>query len=164
MDTLLKLLAEIEDNKNCIVSKSNNPLSRSFFDYELPLDLKYYLENYSSIVLFKDMDYSIKIVGLSEFKRSNLIIVGEDVEDDISHNWYIIADDGNSQYITIDLSKQRLGRCYDSFWDIHGLPGNQPIIAKGFTELLERLYLAKGKSFYWKEPGFKFYGDAYDDV
>ena len=163
MDRLLKILTEIESATNCIVSKLKNPITGLSLGYELPKDLKYYLENYSSMTLFQNTDYSIKIVGFSEFKRANPIIVGEDVEDDISHNWYIISDDGNSQYITIDLAKERLGRCYDSFWDIHGVAGSQAIIAKSFTELLEHLYFAKGNFLYWMDPSFKSYGDAYDD-
>ncbi|MHC5354591.1 SMI1/KNR4 family protein [Myroides sp. LJL115] len=125
--------------------------------------MEYYLQNYSSIVLFQNTEYSIKIVGADEFTRANPVIVGEDVEDDISYNWYIIAHDNNSQYISIDLTKDRLGYCYDSFWDRHGLVGEQPIIAKSFTELLKRLYNSKGKSWYWTESDFSFYGDAYDN-
>lgn len=159
MKEIIKILTEIENDENCTVSKSVNPNTALL--PELPNDLKYYLENYASMVLFQHAEYSIKIVGLSEFKKANPIIIGEEAEDDLSYNWYIIADDNNSQYITIDLTKDKLGNCYDSFWDRHGVVGEQAVIAKSFTELLERLYNAKGKSWYWTEPDFQSYGDAY---
>jgi len=112
---------------------------------------------------FDDSDYPIKVVGLAEFKRANPIIVGEDAADDASHNWFIIAHDNHSQYITIDLSKNKQGYCYDSFWDRHGVAGEQAVVAKSFTELLQCLYRAKGQSLYWTEQGFQSLGDAYDD-
>ena len=31
--------------------------------------------------------------------------------------------DMENNYITIDLAKERLGRCYDSFWDRYGVAG-----------------------------------------
>ena len=49
-------------------------------------------------------------------------------------------------FITIDLFKERLGKCYDSFWDRYGVVGEQPIIANSFTELLEQLFKGKGGS------------------
>lgn len=161
MNELLKILAVIEHSNENLVSKLAEPISLSI-GYRLPQDLKYYLENYDSIIFFEDSACSIKIVGVSEFKNANVVIVGENVDDDISHNWFVIADDHNSQYISIDLAKERLGYCYDSFWDRHGPPGEQAIIARTFTELLERLYSTRGTNWFWLEEDFQSYGDAYD--
>ena len=161
MKKIIEILTEIESTRDCTVSKLERPIEK--LPFELPEDLEYYLKNYSSIVLFQNADYSIKIVGVSEFKRANPVIVGEEAEDDISHNWYIIADDNNSRYITIDLTKHKLGFCSDSFWDRHGVVGEQAVIARSFTELLERLYNSKGQSWYWMDSNFQSYGDAYDD-
>lgn len=63
-------------------------------------------------------------------------MIGEKTEYDISSNWYIIGRDMNKEYITIDLNPLRLGRCYDSYWENHGVPGNCAIIATTFTELI----------------------------
>lgn len=161
MRRLVDILIEIERTEDCIVSKLESPIK--ILSLALPQDLEYYLKNYSSIILFQNEKYPIKIVGASQFKRANPIIIGEVVEEDISHNWYIIADDNNSQYITIDLSKEKQGYCYDSFWDRHGVVGEQAIIAQSFTELLERLYNSKGQSWYWIDSNFQTYGDAYAD-
>lgn len=84
--------------------------------------------------------------------------------EDISSHWYIVVHDGNGDYITIDLHQDRLGKYYDSFWDKHGVPGDSPIIAKSFTELLDRLVKKNGERWYWLNEDFESLGDAYDDV
>lgn len=61
---------------------------------------------------------------------------------------------------TIDFSPQRLGQCYDSFWDRH--PDNSPIVATSFTDFLERLLVVGGKHYYyWDLAGFKSLGAPY---
>lgn len=69
-----------------------------------------------------------------------------------------------SIYITIDLAEKRLGRCYDSFWDRHGVVGESTIVAKSFTELLSQLFGNQGKSLFWLNSDFVYIGDAYDGV
>lgn len=66
-------------------------------------------------------------------------------------------DGNNNDYLAINLSKQRLGRCNDSNWEIHGVPDSCTIIADSFTDLLERLVMNKGKSWYGlQENGSKY--------
>ncbi|GCE19832.1 SMI1/KNR4 family protein [Dictyobacter kobayashii] len=93
---------------------------------------------------------------------ANPVIIGETVEDDITASWYIIGDDTGSDYLTIDFSKERFGRCYDSFHETHGLSGDCPVIATSFTDLLSRLYNNEGQYWYWLRPDFVPLGDAYD--
>jgi hypothetical protein len=83
-------------------------------------------------------------------------------EADISDNWYRVARQDIQENISIDLHPMRLGRCYDSFWDRHAVRGDSPIVAMTFPELLERLFNQRGEHWYWLEPGYKGYGDAYD--
>ena len=52
---------------------------------------------------------------------ANPVIIGELCEEDISSKWYIICKDLEENYITFDSSVERNGRCYDSFWDRHGV-------------------------------------------
>lgn len=156
-----ELIEKINNTPDCIVSKNSNKVEICL-DYILPDDLFYYLQNYSEIILFPNGDYPIKIVGFNDFDKANPIIVGEDIEDDITNNWFIIATGNNSQYITIDLSKERLGRCYDSFWDRYGVVGDNPIIAFSFSELLFQLLENKGDYYYWLKDNFNYLGDAYD--
>ena len=77
---------------------------------------------------------------------------------------YIICKDVDNNYITIDLSKERLGKCYDSFWDRHGVAGECAVVAKNFTELLWQLYINQGKSLFWLNSDFVYIGDAYDGI
>lgn len=101
-----------------------------------PLDVRRFYELCGGVLLFEGKDYPCQIVPSEKFTLSNPVIIGEKANEDISSHWYIVVHDGNGDYITIDLHQDRLGSCYDSFWDRHGVPGDSPIIAKSFTELL----------------------------
>jgi len=128
---------------------------------ELPSDVVEFYSLVGGATLFRDSPYGIEIVSPEDFVRANPVIVGNSCEDDITHDWYIVAKNGE-QYITIDLAPARAGMCYDSFWDRHGVPGSCPVVARSFTDLLERLLAAKGSELYWLEPQFKNLGDAYE--
>ncbi|MFQ9505569.1 MAG: hypothetical protein ACLRZ2_01560 [Veillonella sp.] len=81
--------------------------------------------------------------------------------DDISNDWFMIASSQElSQYISIDLNK-KIWFCYDSFIETHATPDESPIIAKSFTELLEKL-VSNEKEWFWLDS-FQSYGDAYED-
>lgn len=127
-------------------------------------DLRTFYTLCGGIRLFEGRDYAVTIVPPIQFVVANPVIVGEVVEDDISSTWYIIADDGNGDYLTIDLSRERLGRCYDSFFDRHGVGGSCPIIATSFTDLLTRLFENQGQYWYWLRSDFVPLGDAYDGI
>jgi hypothetical protein len=129
----------------------------------IPDDITEFYELCGGLILFKNRNYPISIVKPEKFLPANPIIVGERCEEDISSGWYIIADDMNGDYLTIDLNQERLGRCYDSFYDRHGVVGSCPIVAKSFSELLERLVNNKGQHWYWLERDFVSLGDAYDE-
>lgn len=159
--TIKDVIDEIDNTQDCIVIKKTDKVECDL-DYILPNDLHYYFQNYSEIILFSNSNYPVKIVGYDNFKKANPIIIGEYIENDITNDWFIIAIGNNSQYITIDLAKDRLGRCYDSFWDRHGVAGDNPVIAFSFTELLSKLLKAKGVYYYWLENNFEYLGDAYD--
>ena len=132
--------------------------------HKLPDDIEKFYQNCGGVSLFSSEDYAVNIVSPEEFVLANPVIVGELCEDDITSEWYIIAQDGNGDYLTVDLSEERSGRCYDSYWDRHGVVGDCPVIAKSFTELLEQLINAKGKQRYWLSDDFIPLGDAYDGI
>ena len=159
--TIDDILKKICENPECKIITHDSALS---FDNVLPKDLLLYFEKYNEILFYPQSEYPIKIVGFTDLHPANPIIVGETIEDDITNSWYIIGYGENSQYITIDLSPDRFGWCYDSNWDRHGVPGSNPIIAHSFTELLYHTYKAKGKNYYWITNEFESKGDAYDNV
>jgi antitoxin YokJ len=132
--------------------------------YRLPDDLTRFYELCGGAMLFQQKDYHALIVPPDRVVPANPVIVGQEYADDITASWHIIADDGNGDYLTIDLHPERLGRCYDSFHETHGLVGDCPIIARSFSELLHRLHENAGAHWYWLRPGFVPIGDAYDDA
>jgi antitoxin YokJ len=156
------LIDKVKNLPNCIVhSPSGCPaVEKGHF---LPSDLNDFYEICGGIDLFKDCDYGLTIVAPKEFVLANPVIIGEKAEYDISSNWYIIGRDRNNDYLTTDLNNSRLGRCYDSNWEIHGVAGSCPIIANSFTDLLERLIMNNGKHWYWLRDDFTSLGDAYDE-
>lgn len=122
----------------------------------LPPDLRAFYELCGGVELFGEEEYSARVVGPKELVSSNLDILGEPNPDDITDSWYIVArdtEDSLLQKMSIDLAPGRLGRCHDSFWDQYG--ASSPVIARSFTELLERLYASRGDHWYWLQPGFE---------
>jgi hypothetical protein len=130
---------------------------------DLPEDLgRFYLEC-GGIELFTNKPYPLTLAEPGQFLRANPeIAMKDDPTGDISDDWYIIGRSGSTQYITIDLNPSRLGRCYDSFWDMHACPGDSPVIALTFTDLLTNLIRAQGDYLYWTQSDFVPLGDAYD--
>lgn len=129
----------------------------------MPDDLSIFYTLCGGLVLFKYAPHPLHIVAPTNVLLANPIIVGSKYEeDDISSSWYIIGESRNEEYITIDLSRERLGRCYDSFWDNHAVAGSCPIIALSFTELLLKWFQSKGQEQYWTTTDFISLGDAYN--
>jgi hypothetical protein len=162
-----KILEKIELDSRCKLIRKTSAVKSGL---TLPKDLEYFYNNYESLELFPEQSFGIRIVSQNDFIPTSQRlypegdVIWEELEDDISNEWYLIAEaEEQSQYVSIDLGELHNGYCYDSFLDIHATPGESAIIAKSFTELLERLYNAEGKSWYWTEPEFQSYGDAYDD-
>ncbi|KRE64166.1 SMI1/KNR4 family protein [Paenibacillus sp. Soil750] len=160
MNDIEALLNQIKGLPNCRVTPMNGLPQTN--QHSLPSDLKRFYEICGGVILFENKDYSCKIVRTEEFVFSNPVIVGEQVDEDISSHWYIIGHDGNGDYISIDLHPDRLGKCYDSYWDRHAVSGNCPVIAKSFTDLLNKLVQNNGERWYWLKEDFKTLGDAYD--
>ena len=158
---ILELLNKIRHTHNCVVHPPcGMPTINS--NLVLPPDLLVFYESCGGITLFPDEPYSFTIVSPDEMCLANPIIVGELCEEDISSNWYIICKNADNDYITIDLANERVGRCYDSFWDRHGVVGDCSIVASNFTDLLNQLYNNRGQSIFWLDDNFCYIGDAYD--
>lgn len=160
---ILKILDKIRNTPECIVH-SPCGLPTLSKEIRLPDDLKVFYENCGGVSFFTNSEYGFAIVSPEEMVLANPIIVGELCEEDISSEWYIICKDTENNYITIDLANERRGRCYDSFWDRHGVVGECAIVARNFTELLTQLYNNQGKSLFWLDDDFCYIGDAYDEL
>lgn len=160
---LKELLEKISTLPDCKVYPPNG-LPKTDRNLELPKDVQEFYCLCGGVAIYENADYNINIVKPDEFVLANPVIVGEQCENDISSNWYIVASGGNSEYLTMDLAPVRLGRCYDSFFDRHGIVGESQIIALSFTELLKNLINNQGDYWYWLKDNFINLGDAYDEI
>lgn len=159
--TIDDLLALIAANTAChVLPPGGQP--RLDPGHALPDDVRRFYQLCGGIDLFPDREYPVFVLPPVAVVRANPVIVGQRVEGDRSDDWYLIAHDGNGDYLTLDCSPERAGHCYDSFHETHGLAGQTPIIARSFTESLARCYEAGGEYPYWLRADFVPLGDAYD--
>ena len=159
------LLEKIRNSQDCIVLPPSG-LPKINGGHSLPKDLEEFYRECGGIKFFVGCDYAMEIVSPDRLVLSNPAILPkgweQDIpEDDISNDWYIVAEAGPEQRISIDLFENRIGKCYDSFWDIHASPGDCPILALSFNELLERIFNCKGGYWFWLADDFTNLGDAY---
>ena len=161
MSNVLKLLEILKKDQECkIYPPDGIPVIKA--GLKMPDDLRDFYEICGGVELFPEKEYGFTILSPKDITLANPIIIGELCEEDISSTWYVLCKDRNENYITIDMDKKRLGRCYDSFWDRHGVVGECPIVAMSFTELLMSLLTQKGEKLFWLEKDFEYLGDAYD--
>lgn len=131
--------------------------------HSLPSDVEKFYKLCGGVECYVEGEaFPITILSPEEVVQANPFLLGEEFEDDISSSWYLIAyaEDGN--YISIDFSEERNGRCYESFVETHALKDNCPIIGRSFTEFLSHILKYEGDFFYWQNnDDFEGYGDAY---
>lgn len=83
-------------------------------------------------------------------------------EREVSWNWYLLADSGNTNYLVIDLTPEHLGLCYHADHESYPTPGETAIVARSLTELLWKRLTEEPVDFhYWEEDTFQDYGEAY---
>lgn len=164
-----EVIARIRNTSDCLIDPPKGlPVINA--EHILPKDIQEFYQLCGGVSLFCSSVYSMNIVSPDKFLLANpVLFTGISEADlraskgDISWSWYIIGAGENGQFITIDLNPKRLGRCYDSFWDCHAMPGYSQIVAKSFTELLLQLVKNQGKYWYWLRSDFNSYGDAYTE-
>ncbi|HZH62198.1 MAG TPA: SMI1/KNR4 family protein [Metabacillus sp.] len=164
MGKIAQLIRKVSSLPHCHVLEPAGLPKVDETKHILPDDLNEFYNLCGGLVLFENKEYPIYVVSPDKFVLANPTIIGELCEEDISSNWYIICNDSSDEYLTIDLHEDRLGKCYDSFFDRHGVVGESQIIATSFTDLLERLINNKGQYWYWLRNDFNSLGDAYDDL
>ncbi|RJX41646.1 SMI1/KNR4 family protein [Paenibacillus pinisoli] len=157
---VLEIIEKVKGMPDCTVLPPKG-LPQIEVNVRIPDDLQKFYESCGGLILFQHADYQVNILSPQDFVLANPVIIGEMCEEDISSNWYIIASDSSGEYLTIDLKPLRIGKCYDSFFDRHGVVGETQIIAMSFTELLNKLIQSKGQYWYWLDKNFVSLGDAY---
>ncbi len=154
------LIQQLQATPRCQVSPpSGQPVTRA--GLVVPPEVVRFYELCGGADLFVGSDHPLSLVSPKRFRSANLEIVGEEIDNDISSSWFVIAEGRSGEYVSIDLGPEHLGRCYDSYVDRHGVAGSCAVIALSFCEFLERCLLAKGDRYYWLVDQFVGYGDAY---
>lgn len=166
-DEIEKLVAELSQKPGILVLPPNG-VPRPKSEDALPADLQRFYELCAGMSLFPDSDYPARIVGPDEFVQTNHLLLPDQEEEALqdpsmerSWHWYAVVSDEKGDYISIDLSPQRLGQCYDSARDTYPIRGQSPIVATSFTDLLKRLVANRGEYWYWLRSEFISIGDAY---
>ncbi|MCS3510705.1 hypothetical protein [Pseudomonas grimontii] len=138
----MKIL-ELIENSDCTtepsIGLSNHPV---------PDDLSYFYQHYSSAVFYPQARHNFTVQPPA-LERSDFAVMNEDLKDPASANWYVLVKD-EDQIISIDLTPSpRFGYCYDSFWDSYPTADESTLIARSFTELVEKIIKFGGKSLFW---------------
>lgn len=128
----------------------------------LPPDLRYFYGNHGGAEIFPLATFPAAIVPPAEFLPGNEVVVEVDAPGDRSNHWYLIATSSREPLAVIDLHPDRLGRCYDAFYDVYGVVGSMAVIALSFTDLIRSLLDNRGAHWWWLEPDWESLGDAYD--
>jgi antitoxin YokJ len=122
--------------------------------HQLPNDVQEFYRLCSGVDLYTRSAYGVSLVPPNRVVVANpVILVGvtpadlEATRGEDHWSWYIIGEAPNALYVTIDLHPERLGRCYDSHWELH--PSDSEEIATSFTELFRRLLESRGGLWYW---------------
>ena len=160
MATIRHLVEEIRRRADCVVYPTGPSYRLRDVD-RMPTDLAEFYSLCGGVHLHAGAPLSFRIVEPQDFVRANPEIAGCEQPDDITDTWYVVAR-CDLDVISIDCSEARLGRCYDSFWDRHGVPGSCTVVALSFGQLLERLLRASGAGLFWVDDPAMSHGDAYD--
>lgn len=160
------ILARIGQRPDCKVLPATGLPVLKDVRHKLPQDLTDFYIQCGGVMLFEGAEYPMTILPPTEFGLANPKIIGDFIRgvetNDRSWNWYVVAQGGSGEWMTIDLSNEFRGRCYDSFWDSHAVAGSTRIIAITFTELITRLFEGQGQRPFYLRDDFVAYGDAYD--
>lgn len=128
---------------------TSTPPAPSPLDASLPADLQAFYRKYGQTTFYPGAPYSFTIQQADQLERADLHVAGEDIGDELSEYWYVIAT-CDDQAISIDLRPgETFGHCYDSFWDRYPTADDTTLVARSFTELLQKIVADSGRSLFW---------------
>jgi hypothetical protein len=131
-------------------------------NYNLPSDLKAFYRKYKSVKLYESKyGFTYRFVPVSEIRRTRIDIYGEDTDEWGPNTWLTICDVMDGNYIAIDIASGNgeLINFIDCFHETFAQPGECKIVARSFTELLEKA-LHGGEGLYYLQKDFIGYGDG----
>jgi hypothetical protein len=145
---LTELLAIIRQRPDCqVLPPAGQPALRA--QHQLPYDLRAFYDFCGGVILYPHIAFPVTVLSPALVRMANPAVMClseqellEDLEmspDEASWNWYTLALNGNGDYFVIDLSAQRLGRCYDANHETYPMRGQTDIVAVTFTGFLARM-------------------------
>ncbi len=164
MTTFKQLLAEIDAHhyhEPCTDPSAIETFER-LYGHQLPGDLKEFYRRYETVKLF-DGEYgaAYRFVPVSEIHPTRIDVYGKNEDEYGPDDWLTICDVLDGNYIAFDLTSKNGNEFnfIDCFHETFARPGECTIIAKTFTELLERA-LKSGGHLYYIGRDFSDYGDG----
>ena len=131
--------------------------------YPFPDDIKTFYQRYDTVKLFvgEHGDTLYRFVPVEEIHPTRIDVFGEDTDEWGPSTWLTVCDVQDGNYVAIDVASKD-GEYYnyiDCFHETFAIPGQSRVVARSFTELLDRA-LRGGDNQYWLQEGFIGYGDG----
>jgi hypothetical protein len=162
MNLLEKLFAEIDTHHTpeSITSEPDFDRLEKLNNCQFPIDLKEFYRKYKSVRLFDSEGvYIYRFVPIAEIHPTRIDIFGQDTDEWAPRSLLTICDVMDGNYIAIDTVPKNDDEYYfiDCFHETFGVSDQNKIIAKSFTELLEKA-LHGGDELYYLQKDFIGYG------
>ncbi|HCB04120.1 MAG TPA: hypothetical protein PLZ93_14855 [Nocardioides sp.] len=120
----------------------------------LPDDVRAFYEYFGGAVFFEEEAFSYEIVGPSEMRRSDVIVLGEELSDPELAEWYAFLK-CRDQLVSLNLhAGDDYGSYYDSPWDSFGIKDEGSLVARSLAELIDGIVASEGRSIFWIDGHF----------
>ncbi|MCG8550320.1 MAG: SMI1/KNR4 family protein [Desulfobacterales bacterium] len=156
-----KILIKIQNSDGCDVfpAQGQPKLASKVI---IPEDMRLFYELCGGVKLFSNKEYHWRILAPNEIALAEKSILDESEIIPELGNLFLIADDGNGDYLAINLDRKSNGYVVDAFHETFGVIGDTPVIAFSFTELLESLYENSGEYPFWLSDKSNQYKDWFE--
>jgi hypothetical protein len=160
---LLDVLDEARRRSDCVILPPTSQPHAHRSGEAVPADVLTFYKSCGGATFFAGTTSEVRILGPEQVVPANPVIVGDPGDDEpVSRSSYLIAQNGNGDFITVDMSFERGGRIYDSFYELHGVVGSWPVIAASFTTFIFDVWQTQGESLFWtSERHERSFPDAY---
>jgi len=153
-----EIIKKIDNDEHCQLLEKRSDLNLPD-SYHIPEDMKLYYSYCGGANLFHNKDYQWNILSPNDINNACETVINEPCEATELEYFFCIAEDGNGDYLAINLGKENNGVIVDAFHETFGLAGDTPVIALSFTELLNSLYDNSGDYPYWLGNKERIYRD-----
>jgi hypothetical protein len=159
MRSLDVILDELRSRGDCVFRPATR-LPTLAEGLVLPPDLAAFYARFGEAKLFgRTSDPRYHILPANEFMQIGHAVYGERCRTPLQASWYALAHVQDGNYIAIDCHRDRLGYCYDVFHETANELDYCKVIARSFTELMNRAVEA-GDEAWWLGDRFETYGYA----